>query len=271
MGNTVSPALVTLGAAIRRYRETAGLKQAQLARALNYSDGWVSNVETGQLRPKRQAVMACEKVLGLPDGVLLDIYGLIRHETPHPVGSFDRYADAERRATVIRKYDALVVPGLLQTPDYARALIAAGRPTARPEVIEALLSTRLDRQAILSRDNAPTLWSVVDESAIRRPVGGRSVHIAQLDALLDAAQQPGVAVQVIPLSTGARAGLTCSFTILSFHDGPDIAYTEDREMGHFHEIPQLVRAWFDAYEALRVVTLPAAASLDLIRAIREEL
>jgi transcriptional regulator with XRE-family HTH domain len=271
MGNTVSPALVTLGAAIRRHRETAGLKQAQLARALNYSDGWVSNVETGQLRPKRQAVMACEKVLGLPDGVLLDIYGLIRHETPHPVGSFDRFAEAESRAVVIREYDALVVPGLLQTPDYARALIAAGRPTARPEVIENLLSARLERQEVLSRDVPPTVWLVVDETALRRPIGGRVVHVAQLDALLEAAQRPGIALQVIPLTTGAHAGLTCSFHIFSFTEGPDIAYTEDREMGHFHEIPQLVRAWFDTYEALRVVTLPAAASLDLIREIQEEI
>jgi transcriptional regulator with XRE-family HTH domain len=270
MGNTVSPALVTLGAAIRRHREAAGLKQAQLATTLNYSDGWVSNVETGQLRPRRQAVMACERALGLPDGVLLDIYGLIKEDTPHPVGSFERYADAERRATVIRQYDALVVPGLLQTPDYARALIAAGRPAARPEVIETLLSARLERQEILTRDDPPTLWLVMDETVLRRPIGGRAVHIAQLDALLAAAECPGVAIQVIPLATGAHAGLTCTFTILSFKDGPDVAYTEDRELGHFHDKPELVRAWFDTYEALRVVTQPAAASLELIEQIREE-
>ena len=93
---------------------------------------------------------------------------------------------------------------------------------------------------------------------LRRPIGGRAVHIAQLDALPVAAECPGVAIQVIPLATGAHAGLTCTFTILSFKDGPDVAYTEDRELGHFHDKPELVRAWFDTYEALRVVTSAAS-------------
>jgi transcriptional regulator with XRE-family HTH domain len=271
LGNTVSPASVSLGAAIRRYREAAGLTQAQFAKALNYSEGWVSNVETAQLHPKQQAIMMCEKVLGLPDGALLDIYQLIKHDKPHPVGSFERFADAERRALVIREYDALVVPGLLQTPEYARALIAAGRPTAKPEVVDNVLAARLERQEILSRDTPPTLWLVVDETVLRRPIGGREVHLGQLDALLAAAERPGIAVQVIPLATGAHAGLTCSFHIFSFSDGPDVAYTEDHETGYFRERPDLVRPWFDAYEALRVVTQPAAASLELIEQIREQL
>jgi hypothetical protein len=164
-----------------------------------------------------------------------------------------------------------VVPGLLQTADYARALIAAGRPDAKPEVIESLLAARLERQDILSRDDPPTLWLVVDETALLRPVGGRDVHIAQLDVLLEAAGRPGVTIQVVPLVTGAHAGLTCSFTILSFEDEPDIAYTEDLERGYFRERPELVRGWFGAYEALHMVTHTAAASLEVIRQIREKL
>jgi transcriptional regulator with XRE-family HTH domain len=247
------------------------MTQEYLASLINYSNGWVSNVETGQLCPQKQAVVELEKVLGLPEKVLLDIYELIKYEEPHPVLSFERYADAERRATVIRQYHALVLPGLLQTPDYGRALITAGRPDAKPEVIESLLAARLERQEILSRDDPPTLWLVVDETAFLRPVGGREVHKEQLDVLLEAAQRPGITVQVIPLSTGAHAGLTCSFTILSFGDEPDIAYTEDHERGYFRERPEQVRAWFGAYEALHLVTETAAASLEVIRKIREKL
>jgi hypothetical protein len=96
------------------------------------------------------------------------------------------------------------------------------------------------------------------------------VHHDQLDALIEASQRRGIGLQVIPLAAGAHAGLTCSFTILSFRDGPDIAYTEDRESGYFREKPELVRGWLDAYEALHVVTQPGTTSLELIRKIREE-
>jgi transcriptional regulator with XRE-family HTH domain len=267
----ITPSLRILGAAIRRHREAAGMTQERLANLINYSKAWMSNLETGQVHPYRQTIIDIEKTLKLPPQVLLDIYELIKYEEPHPVLAFERYADAESRARIIRQYDALVVPGLLQTPEYAKALIVAGRQTAKPEVIERLLNDRLERQDVITRDDPPTLWLIVDESALRRPIGGREIHIAQLDALIEAAQRPNVGLQVIPLSTGAHAGLTCSFTILSFDNDPEVAYTEDRERGYFRERPDQVRVWFDTFEALRAVTLPAAASLEVIRHIREEL
>jgi transcriptional regulator with XRE-family HTH domain len=246
------------------------MTQERLANLINYSKAWMSNLETGQVHPYRQTIIDIEKTLKLPPQVLLDIYELIKFEEPHPVLAFERYADAERRARIIRRYDALVVPALLQTPEYAKPLIVAGRQTAKSEVIERLLSDRLERQERLIRDE-PTLWLIVDESALHRPVGGREVHMAQLDALIEAAQRPNIGLQVIPLATGAHAGLTCSFTILSFDDDPEVAYTEDCERGYFRERPDQVRIWFDTFEALRAVTLPAAASLEVIRHIRDEL
>jgi transcriptional regulator with XRE-family HTH domain len=271
VGRPVSPSLRVLGAAVKRHREAAGMTQEKLAGLVSYSKAWLSNLETGHLCPHKQTVLDLEKHLGLPEKVLFDIFELVKYEDPHPVLAFERYADAECRATIIRQYNALVVPGLLQTPEYARALIEAGRPTAKPEVIERLLSDRLARQEILQRDDPPALWLIVDESALRRPVGGRDVHMAQLDALIEAARRPGIGIQVISFSTGAHAGLTCSFTILSFKDQSDAVYTEDNERGYFREKPELVRLWFDSYEALRADTLPVAASLELIRHIREEL
>jgi transcriptional regulator with XRE-family HTH domain len=267
----VSPSLRVLGAAVRRYREAAGLTQERLAGLINYSKVWMSNLETGQVHPYRQTIIDIEKALKLPPRVLLDIFELVKYEEPQPGVACGRYADAERRARVIRQYTALVVPELLQTPEYARALIAAAHPTAKPEVIDGLLGDRLKRQEILAGDAPPTLWLVVDEGVLHRPVGGREVHIAQLDALIEAVQQPHVGCQVIPLSTGAHPGLMGSFTIVGFADDPEIVYTQDHETGHLRERPEIVRSWFQAFEALRMVTLPGSASLELIRSVREKL
>jgi transcriptional regulator with XRE-family HTH domain len=256
---------------VRGYREAAGITQERLAGLINYSKAWMSNLENGQVHPYRQTVIDIEKTLKLPPQVLLDLLELAKYEEQEPGVARGRYLDAERRARIIRHYNALVVPELLQTPEYARALIAAAHPTSKPEVIDGLLGDRLKRQEILAGDAPPTLWLVVDEGVLHRSVGGREVHIAQLDALIEAVQQPHVGLQVIPLSTGAHPGLMGSFTIVGFTDDPEIAYTEDTETGRLRERPDIVRSWFQEFEALRTVTLPAAASLELIRSIREKL
>src|SRR3954447_16102901 len=121
MGGSPSLTLVKLGAAARRYREAAGLLQAQVAQRVNYSEGWLSNVETAQLRPKRAAVVALEGALGVPEGALTDLYDLLANETLP--GWFRPWLDDERKATVLRTFEQMIVPGLLQTEEYARALL----------------------------------------------------------------------------------------------------------------------------------------------------
>lgn len=263
-----SPTLVTLGRLVKFCRETAGIKQAELAKMLGYSNGWLSNVETGQLRARRDQIVKIEKTLGLPESSFTDVYDSLRHE--HPVESFDRYAELERQAITIQGYDSQAMPGLLQTEETARALISAGRPTAKAEVIEDLVARRLDRQQILDKDESSALWLVVDEPVIRRPVGGRDVHAAQLDHLLKEMERPAVTVQVVPFATGAHAGLAGTFYILSFESEPNIAYTEDPATGHILERPDLVRAITDTHHALRMSVLPTKASADLIKQVREE-
>lgn len=271
MGNPPSPSRVTLGRLIRFCRDSAGRKQNQLAQALGYSVGWLSNVETGQLRPRRDQITAIEEELALPTGTLTDVYDdLLKHESPHPVESFDRFIDLERTATTIHDYEALVVPGLLQTEETARAILAAGRPGDRPEAIDELVDARMRRQEIFGQANPPTLWIVLDETVIRRPVGGAKVQAAQLDHLLETSARPGITVQVIPFATGAHAGLVSTFYIFSFNDSHDVAYTEDPATGHVHERPELVRVMSETYDALRASALPASASVELIKKAREE-
>jgi hypothetical protein len=242
-----------------------------LSGLLNYSKAWLSNVETGRCYLRKEEIIRIEKALKLAPHVLLDIFELIKYQQPPKGVSVERYLNAEKQARTIRHYSALVVPDLLQTPEYAHALITAHHPTAKPEVIECLVRDRLNRQELLTQDAPPTLWMIVDEIALRRPIGGTEVHRAQLDSLIEAAQPPHVGLQVIPLCTGAHAGLMSSFTILSFVDDPDIAYTEENDDGYLRENPNAVRTWIDAFDALRTVTLPATASLEMIRSIREKL
>jgi transcriptional regulator with XRE-family HTH domain len=258
-----SPTLIALGSELRRYRLAAGnMTQGHLAKLINYSEGMISNVETAQKVPRRDFVERCDQVLSTGGA-------LLKHET-HPVQSFARYAEAERQASGIHMWDVVVIPGIFQTPEYARALLTAGRPAARPEVIDDLIAARIERQDILFREKPPVVWAVLDESALRREIGGKEIRRAQLDRLAELAERPGINIQVIPHLTGAHAGLTSSFKILSFDDAPDIAYSEDPATGHLHEKPELVKALSQTYEALRVFALPVSGSLDLIRQIREE-
>jgi transcriptional regulator with XRE-family HTH domain len=263
-----SPTLVTLGRIVRFCRDTAGVKQADLARTLGYSVGWLSNVETGQLRARRDQVVAIEKALGLPETTLTDVYDDLRHE--HPVERFERFEERERRATRILDYEALAIPGLLQTEETARALLVAGRPADTPDAIDELVARRMARQDILARDVPPMLCFVLDETVIRRPVGGPKVHADQLDHLLAIADRPGISIQVIPFATGAHAGLVSTFYILSFEKEPDIAYTEDPATGHIHERPELVRTISDTYHSIQTSALPSAASISIIKEVRDE-
>lgn len=153
-----SPTLITLGRLVRRYRDAASLLQTDLAKRLGYSDGWLSNVETGQLRPRREHVTAIEQALGVPPGVLMEVYDLLEGESLP--GWMRDWVDEERRASALRAFELSVVPGLLQTPDYARTVLDSD---------ETAVNARLERQAILNGENPPTLRrSSLAASAMRR-------------------------------------------------------------------------------------------------------
>jgi transcriptional regulator with XRE-family HTH domain len=268
MGKTPSPTLITLGRIVRFCRDAANVKQADLAKTLGYSVGWLSNVETGALRARRDQVVAIEEALGLPKATLTDLYDDLRHD--HPVERFERYEERERRATRILDYEALAVPGLLQTEETARALLVAGRPADTSDAIEDLVARRMARQDILTREAPPMLCFVLDEPVIRRPVGGPKVHTAQLDHLLTMTDRPGISIQVIPFASGAHAGLVSTFHILSFEQEPSIAYTEDPATGHIHERPEHVRTVSDTYHALQTSALPSVTSISMIKEVRDE-
>ena len=136
---------------------------------------------------------------------------------------FLEFVEREREATSVREFNALAVPGLLQTEEYAWALIRAGRPTDSDEEIGQLVAARVERQRILERPRPPMLWAVVDEGVLRRPVGGAVVFHDQLDHLAKLGKRPGIVFQVMPFSAGAHAGLLGEFILLGRSDGHDVA------------------------------------------------
>lgn len=183
---------------------------------------------------------------------------------------FQPFVELEREATTLREFMPLAVPGLLQTEEYARAVIRSGRPDHSDEQVEELVAGRMERQTILDRADPPMLILLIDESVLTRTVGGPEVMGAQLDALLTAAKRPRVVLQVVPTSAGADAGLAGTFVIASFADGPDIVYFEAVATGQVVDRLEDVTASAVAYDVLRAEALPQAASLDLIRKARGE-
>ncbi|GAB3841061.1 helix-turn-helix transcriptional regulator [Micromonospora andamanensis] len=141
---------------------------------------------------------------------------------------FQSYLGLEAAAALIRSYEVQFVPGLLQTPEYARAVVLLGHSTAGPDEIDRRVDLRMRRQELLSRPRPPRLWAVVDEAALRRPIGGPEVMRGQLEALLKATRTSNVRLQVIPFAAGGHAAAGGAFTILRFGDQdlPDIVYIE---------------------------------------------
>jgi hypothetical protein len=175
----------------------------------------------------------------------------------------------EAEATSIFTYEAQVVPGLLQTAEYARAVTAADGSPDRPEVIEQKVAVRMARQAVLTRDPPPHLWAILDEAVLRRPVGGPDPMRRQLLRLVEANERPGITVQVLPFAAGVHRGLAGSFMILEFagNADPPLVYSEGLTGGVFRNKPEDLRSYHMCFESIRAIALNPTTSADYIRAI----
>ncbi|MCO5969797.1 helix-turn-helix domain-containing protein [Actinoallomurus soli] len=255
MGNPPSPILIKLGAAVRRYRQAGGLTQAQLAQRVTYSEGWLSNLETGQLRPRRTAVGSVEKALGLPGGALMDLYDLLMEETPP--GWFRPWLEEERAATAFRSFEPTVVPGLLQHEEYARALLGGD---------ETAVAARLERQEILSGETAPTLRCVIDEMVLHRQIGGPPVMRTQLEYLVSRVS-PQLTVQVVPATANPHRG---GGFLLATVDGGEVAYVETAVRGVVTSNREDISILSDTWESIRTFTLSQQESVEFITKVVAE-
>lgn len=257
MGDPHAPQAIW-GRELRQQRQEAGLTQAQLAGRIHFSEGLVSGVETGQLPASPDFARAVDTALGT-GGLLLRLLDWRKGQVfPEWFGTWH---EKEQAAVALRTYQPLVVPGLLQTEDYARALLGDDEQT---------VAARMERQAVLTREDPPppTLRCLIDEAVLHRPVGGRKAMHAQLEKLVSLADST-ISIQVVPMSV-VRFGLLAGFAIATSEGGTDVAYFETAIRGLTSGDRSEVTDAVFLFEAIRTEALPQSMSMDLIRRTAEE-
>ncbi|MYQ40039.1 Helix-turn-helix domain-containing protein [Streptomyces sp. LamerLS-316] len=248
---------------LRRQREANGLRQGQLGEIIFCTGSLIGQIETTRKVPTRDFSERLDAALGT-DGVFSRLVGLVlRSQLPT---WFQPYAEMEARATYISTYQAQLVYGLLQTEEYARAVLATGMP----DDLEGLLAARMERQRILEREQPPLAWAILDEAVLHRLVGGHEVMRAQLRRLLEFSSNRWMQIQVLPFTAGEHASMEGSFTTMRFDDDPDIIYTEDIISGHMTASPDMVRESSLRYAHLQAAALSAEDSAALIARVMEE-
>lgn len=251
---------------LRRARARVGLTQDQLAEKVAYSPSLVAHVETGTRAPSADFAARADEALNT-GGLLFRLQPFVRSEAY--AAWFRDWVEIEREATTLRWFEPLLIPGLLQTEEYARAILQAAHPASTDDEVDRLVSARMDRQAILTRDDPPLLWVIIDEGVLTRPVGGPQVMREQIDRLILAARRPKVMLQVVPLSSGAHPGLAGQFAIASFDSSPDVAYLDNALAGQVieraHDISRVVLL----YDILKAEALSPRVSVDLARKVIE--
>ncbi|MFH9734726.1 helix-turn-helix domain-containing protein [Streptomyces sp. NPDC017260] len=251
------------GAELRRQREAAGLRLADLGRIVFCTGSLVGQIETTLKVPTRDFSARVDAALNT-DGVFSRLVGLVlRSQLP---SWFQPYAEMEAKASYIFAFEAQVVYGLLQTPEYARAVLAV----REDKDLDGLIAARLERQRILDKENPPLMWVVLSEAALRQQVGGRDVMRGQLAHLLELRDREWLRVQILPFEAGAHAGLPGSYTMLRFDGDPDIVYTEDFVQGHMTANPQAVKEGSLRYDLMQAAALSVEESAELIARVMEE-
>jgi transcriptional regulator with XRE-family HTH domain len=248
------------GFELRKHRDEAGLSQPELADRLHWAKSAVGNLETAFRSPTQDHARDLDGFFSTDRFGWL--YGLIiREQLPD---FFRPFAAKEPEATDIRAFEPMLVPGLLQTEEYARAVMTSGQ---KPERLEQAVSARLERQRILHREepDPPYFWVVLDETVIRRPVGGAVVMRKQLEQLLNMAERYNITIQLVPTSVGAYPGLEGGFSILSFSEGADIGYAEAAGGGHMIEQQKDVAKAVTRFELIRARAMSSEESLRRIR------
>ncbi|MFE3928265.1 Scr1 family TA system antitoxin-like transcriptional regulator [Streptomyces sp. YIM B13508] len=255
------------GARVRRLRTAAGLTQAELGALVHVVSTRITQIERASgAKPTLELARALDAALGADD-LLVELWPYVYREAfPDWSRKFMEYSE---RAVVVRQYAAHVVPGLLQTEDYARAVLGLDALLTGEEQLEERVSARMGRQDRLMSADRPELCVILDEAVLRRPIGGAAVMRKQLRRLLDAAEERHISVQVLPFDQGGHEAMGGSLTVLTLPDGSDVAYTEGADYGQLVEEPANIARYKLIYDRLRAAALPPIMSLDMVRSAME--
>jgi transcriptional regulator with XRE-family HTH domain len=268
---------ILLGSQLRQLREAKGVTREEAGYTIRASGSKISRMELGRVGFKQRDVAD-----------LLTLYGVVNAEEraallamvdeANAQGWWHRYSDVlptwfqsyiglEASATLIRCYEVQFIPGLLQTEEYTRAVIKLGQGRLPPEEVERRVSFRKERQLVLARPGPVVrLWAVLDEAALRRPIGGRDVMRGQMEHLMSVIKSPNVTVQVIPFAAGGHAAVGGAFTVLRFADPQmqDVVYTEQLTGALYVDRREEVDRYLEAMERLCVDALPPARTADVL-------
>ncbi|MDN3023606.1 helix-turn-helix transcriptional regulator [Streptomyces sp. S.PB5] len=255
------------GDELRRRREAAGLTQAELAERVVCSPSLIAHYEAGRRTPSHADAQRLDQVLGT-DGFFTRWRKTLAKS--RFAEHFQEAAEAEQLAVFIEEYAVSLVPGLLQTRAYARAVFRGFRPHATADDVDKKVVNRLERARILEHPETPRVWAILHESVIRTLVGSPEVMTEQLRHIAQLGRSGRVLVQVVPFSAGIHATMNSMVSLMRFADAPDMAYVEALHTGSLTDEPSLVRRYRDAYDLTRAAALPPEASLDLIESVAED-
>jgi transcriptional regulator with XRE-family HTH domain len=274
---------IVLGAQLRRLREAKQITCEEAGAAIRASHSKISRMELGRVRFRQRDVADLLCLYGVHDGTERSSLLSLAERANDPgwwhsysdilPSWFEVYIGLEEAASRIRSYEVQFVPGLLQTEDYARAVTLLGHPDAPGHEVERRVGLRMRRQSLLTNDDPPLFWAVVDEAALRRPLGGRPAMRRQLQRLLEVVELPNVTLQVVPFDLGGHAAAGGPFSILRFAepDLPDVVYLEQLTSSLYLDKREDVDGYLAVMERLCIDAEPATKIRDTLSRILKEI
>jgi transcriptional regulator with XRE-family HTH domain len=271
-----------LGRQLQALREKAGLSYAQAAGAIYSSEWTIRRIEAGKGALKPLNIKSLLVAYGITDVREIDAFLGLARDASRP-GWWHSYGDAlpdwfevavglEESASLIRAYEPQVVPGLLQTEGYARAITAASFPSEQEEESERRVALRLARQDLLKRPAPPEYWVVLEEAVLRRPIGGPDVTRGQVKHLIECAARPNITVQVLPFAAGWHPAMYGMFNIFRFPDDamPDVVYSEGLTSATYLNKPEETTQYTEALDRMAAQAATPDQSVSILRQILKE-
>ena len=274
---------ILLGAQLRRLREGVGISREDAGYHIRASGSKISRMELGRVSFKERDVIDLLELYGVTDAEEREkLIQLTKEANATPWWQkyqdvvpdwFQVYVGLEEAAQLIRVYEMQFVPGLLQTEEYARAVVLQGAPGLEPAEVDRRVAVRLGRQNLFAKGKAPRFWAVVDEAALRRPIGGKDVLAAQIERLMDSVNEPNITLQIMPFRYGGHAADGGAFTIMRFPEAdlPDIVYMEYLTGALYLDKPDEVERYAAVMERLSVAATSPDRTRELLASMLKEI
>ncbi|MEE1940266.1 helix-turn-helix transcriptional regulator [Streptomyces sp. TRM 70361] len=271
---------IVLGLRLRDLRERAGKSFDEAAAVLSVTTSTVRRMEKAEVGLRPLYVKALLESYGVgkeeADSFLALVEKANRPGWWHRFRSvlpdwFSLYVSLQSEASLIRSYEPHCVPGLLQTEDYARALLRTGFPAADEEELDRRVALRMGRQQLLTKPGAPRLWMVLDEQVLRRPVGSAEVMRAQIDRLIEESAKPNISLQVMPFEAGPHPGMFGPFQLFrfSYPELPDVVYSESLTGAVYIDERPEVTTYLEALDRMVTQAVPVQETERVLRGLRE--